>query len=116
MGALRDKGPFKASNKDNDNKEKTMNTKKETANVRRERLAKALETAYNEGGDYDSVIREIKSYGDGFKGQLRIKADGVYQTHNGEGNWLKVMNALPQKPSASGWEVKLFYVRVFFNS
>ena len=82
------------------------NTKKETAKARRMRLAKALETAYNNGGDYEKVIQEIRDNGDWFDGMLGIRANGVDSA-------VKVEDALPPRLSAtSGWHNLLYMVRV----
>ena len=87
-----------------------MKTKEKAAD-RRERQARELTEAYNNGGDFASIIQEIKECGDSFKGMLHIEADGVYSDGNGDGCWLKVMGNLPNKPT--GWKVKLYYVKVF---
>ena len=84
---------------------------KERAADRRERQARELTEAYNNGGDFESIIKAIKECGDSFKGMLYVDADGVYSDGNGDGCWLKVMGKLPNKPT--GWGVKLYYVNVF---
>ena len=83
--------------------------KKETAKVRRERLAKELETAYNNGGDYEKVIKEIHDNKDGFDGRLAIKAKGIGLQS------VEVDSTLPPRlPASSGWETTLYLVRVFY--
>ena len=83
---------------------------KEKAAERRERLAKALETAYNKRGNYRKVILEIKSYGDTFSGSLLVQAAGVPHYTEGRRSWLDVYGNVP-KPSKE-WDAFLYYVKV----
>lgn len=83
--------------------------KKETANARRERLAKELETAYNNGGDYEKVIKEIRANKDSFDGRIAIKAKGL------EPQTIAVSDTLPPPlPASSGWKTTLYLVKVSY--
>lgn len=82
---------------------------KEKAADRRNRLAKELEKAYNENGNYRKVINEIESYGDSFSGRLFIKARGVVHWALGDAA-VDVEGDLPKTPK--GWELHLQYVKV----
>ena len=84
---------------------------KEKAAERRERLAKALETAYNNGGDFRKVIKEIESYGDTFSGSLLVQAAGVPHYTEGRRSWLDVCGDVP-KPTKE-WDAALFYVKIY---
>ena len=92
---------------------KTIN--KETAKMRRERQSQELMDAYNGGGDYEKVIKEIEKCGDTFKGYIRVCADGVvteesfmlvYNTAQ-----IKVFRQLPPRPQG-GWQVLLISAEV----
>ena len=92
--------------------------KRETANARRDRLARDLMDAYNDGADYQKVITEIESYGDTFKGWLELNATGIvteesfllnYNTAN-----VKVFRSLPPKLDG-GWQGKLIMVEVIHD-
>ena len=91
-----------------------MKGKKETAAERRERLAKALESAYNKRGNYRKVIAEIESYGDTFSGQLLVVAAGVPHYTEGRRSWLDVCGDVP-KPSKE-WDTALCYVKIYHRS
>lgn len=89
--------------------------KKETAKMRRERQAQELVTAYNEGGDYEKVIKEIEECGDTFKGSIEVCADGVvtdesylliYKTAR-----INVFRQLPPRLQG-GWKGTLVMVEV----
>ena len=82
-------------------------TGKETAKIRRERLAKELETAYNNGGDYNKVIREIHACGDVWEGRLMITRAGIFRQS------VEVSGSLPEKPN--GWVMRLYLVKVCFG-
>ena len=86
---------------------KDTTKKKELAKVRRARLAKELETAYNNGGDYEKVIQEIRENKDSFDGRLTIDTKGVSLQS------VMVNDVLPPRlPASSGWKARLYLVRV----
>ena len=86
--------------------------KKESIAIIRKRLAKALETAYNEGGDYHGAIMNIRGAGQTFTGRLLVVANGIPHCSTGADAWLDVADTLPEPPT-NGWRVKLYYVKVF---
>ena len=80
---------------------------KEKAADRRVRMAKELENAYNNGGDYNKVIREIHACGDVWDGRLMITTAGIFR------QGVEVSGSLPEKPK--GWEMRLYLVKVCFG-
>jgi len=83
---------------------------KETAKTRRERQAKELETAYNNGGDYEKVLKEIRANNDCFEGRIAINAKGLeLQSVAVGGSTLP-----PPLPSSSGWKTTLYLVKVAY--
>ena len=98
-----------ATNQKKRTKKMGKTDKKETANARRERLAKELETAYNNGGDYEKVIKEIRANKDSFDGRIAIKAKGL------EPQTIAVSDTLPPPlPASSGWKTTLYLVKVSY--
>jgi len=87
---------------------------KEKAAERRERLAKALEDAYNNRGNYRKVIEEIESYGDTFSGSLLVQAVGVPHYTEGRRSWLDVYGDAPK--ATKEWNAALFYVKIYHRS
>ena len=96
-----------------------MNKKvKENAKERRARLAKELEAAYNGGGDYAKVIKEIESFGDTIKGWIKIKAEGLVTE---DSCWMTYGSSvghffrrLPSHP-ANGWGAEIYFTEVIYD-